>query len=107
MTFTNEPNTKQPTNKIQQPPNTIAVGYWADLQTYKKYQEYANKLHNQIVTDEEGNKRRLLEHQDVNEFIYFAVEYFMNVTDWTQKLQKSGNFMEVMKQLVKQIGPMN
>lgn len=118
MTFVNDPSdkirlrTNQPSNNQnnrqpqapQQPPNTVAVGFWADMPTYRKYQAYANKLYNQIVTDEQGKERRLLERNDVNEFIYFATEYFISVTDWTTKIQNSGDFMGVIKNLVKQIG---
>ena len=45
-------------------------------------------MFNQIVTDQKGGERRLLEHNDVNEFGYFATEYFINVTDWTEKMQQ-------------------
>jgi len=114
VTFVNEPSPKiKLKNQNQQPPvptqppNTVAVGYWADMPTYNKYRAYATRLYNQIITDENGQQRRMLEHNDVNEFVYFAVEYFMSTLDWTEKIQSSGNFMDVVKQLVKQIGPVS
>jgi hypothetical protein len=122
MTFVNDPSDRirlrnnnnpppvdrqpQQQPQVQQPPGTVAIGFWADYQTYKKYQKYAIQMHNQIVTDENGREKRLLERPDVNELLHFAVEYFINVSDWTTKMQESGNFMGMLKGLIKQMGPM-
>ena len=89
-----------PADQQQQPVN-IPVGFYINQTTYDQYQAIADHLHSQKGVDANGREINMIDKPDVNHFIAFSVNFFIQNLQVFDKFQSTPGADKMMKAVMK------